>query len=232
MQCLSPEYWESTRFWEISCCASPFSHASVKIQASFSEGERNTAGMRHMHSLPVPCCLSDSFRALETPLHLKYDLLWESRGFFFLSLQVCKWYLRKRFKNVFSTHHTINNQLCTPFWLKLQGKEAFRKALLAFHKSQIVQERGPRADSGRHEKQFVVADWALCFWREFGIFFKKAHLRERLLDRKAPLPPSLFLHFSIGSADLEKKQQSFFHFFSRWFWNPGDKTSLLHGSIC
>lgn len=50
----------------------------------------------------------------------------------FLSLQVPKWCLWKRFKNVFSTHHTSNNQLCTPFWLKLQGKEAFSKALLAF----------------------------------------------------------------------------------------------------
>lgn len=54
----------------------------VKIQASFSVGKRNTVGMRHMQSLKVPHCLSDSHRALETPLHLKYDLLWESRGLF------------------------------------------------------------------------------------------------------------------------------------------------------
>lgn len=56
----------------------------VKIQASFSVGKRNTAGMRHMQSLKVPHCLSDSLRALETPLHLKYDLLWESRGFWWV----------------------------------------------------------------------------------------------------------------------------------------------------
>lgn len=36
---------------------------------------------------------------------------------------------------MFSTHHAINNQLCIPFWLKLQRKGAFSKALLAFHKS-------------------------------------------------------------------------------------------------
>lgn len=82
-----------------------------------------------MHSLTVPHCLSDSFRALETPLHLKE----KQRAF--LPLQVPKWHLWQRFNNVFSTHHPVNNQLCAPFWLKLQGKEAFSNALLAFHKS-------------------------------------------------------------------------------------------------
>lgn len=45
----------------------------VKIHTPFSEGEKATAGIRCMHSLIVP-----RFRAQETLLHTKCDLLWEN----------------------------------------------------------------------------------------------------------------------------------------------------------
>lgn len=134
----------------------------VKIRASFSEGERNTAGTRHMHSLIVPHSSSDSFRALETPLHLKYDLLWESRGVFCPCKSANGTYgrgLKMYFQHI--TQLIISSVL--PSGLSYKGRRhSARLSLLSTNLTatchEIVQERGPRADPGRHEKKFVVAD--------------------------------------------------------------------------
>lgn len=185
-----------------------------KMQACVSAGQ----GTQWVWGTHIPCCVWLTQSPGNSPSPKIWPGLGKQGG---LSLQAPKQCLWKGLKNMFSAHHTINHQLCAPFWLKVQGNEAFSTALLAFHR---FHSSMPWNCSG---ERFVVVDWALCFWREFGIFFKKAHPREGEAVGWENFTASLSL-----CALLMPSADSFFLFFACWLWGPGDRTSLLQGSIC
>lgn len=162
--------------------------------------------------------VSDSPRALETPPHLKYDLLWESRG-------VCPCKLPnsaygRGLKTCFQ-HITQSPALCS---LLAEGP---REGGIQHSSPCLPQISQQHAMKLLRRGVCCCRLSPLCFWREFGIFFKKAHPREGEAAGWDNSTASLSLcALPMPSTDL------FFLFFACWLWGPGDRTSLLQGSIC